>query len=191
MIHKLNRLIVFDPKREWATYSQKWLGRCRVIYSIDTLKKQLIKCWEQGFKFVYVPEFGRESADLSEICCYLYMIQAEFGITHSAKITILIDEAQEGIPTGTARDNPRHGALILARMGRSRGVNMIVCSQRLTTIDINIRANLSRVYIYRLAELSDIKAANEIIHNKDGLLKQANFSYFLRDENGLIKFYKK
>lgn len=184
-------MIIFDPKHEWAAYGQKWLGRCQVVYGIEAFKKSLVRLWGRGFKIVFVPSFGNEAAELSDVCRHLYMIQAEYGLTHAAKITILIDEAQEGIPSGTARDNPRHGALILARMGRSRGINMIVCSQRLTTVDINIRANLSRVYIYRMAELSDIKAANEIIRDKDGLLKQANFSYFLRDESGAIKFFKK
>ena len=64
-----------------------------------------------------------------------------------AKITVLIDEAQEGIPSGTSRLNPAHGALTIAKMGRDRGINMIVASQRIKTVDI-VYGQIYPVYTY-------------------------------------------
>jgi len=110
---------------------------------------------------------------------------------HSAKITLLVDEAQEGIPAGTSRLNPYHGALTIAKMGRDRGINLIVASQRIKTVDIGIRANLSAYFIFRLAELTDIKEANQFIMDLQGLMKQKNFSYYFKGLDGTVKFFEK
>ncbi len=191
IIAGLNRLVVFDPKREWEREGKKWLSGFVPVYSYADFCRVLRKKWanKRGFHIVYVPPFGAESDHLSAICATLYAWQAGYKKTHTAKITLFIDEAQEGIPAGTGRNNPQHGALILARMGRDRGVNMVVASQRITTVDIGIRANLSDYYIFRLAELTDIKAAAEIVRDKQKLLEMENYSYFYKAENGKINFF--
>ena len=68
---------------------------------------------------------------------------------------------------------------------------MIVASQRIKTVDIAIRSNLTGVYIFRLAELADINEANQIIMDKNALKTMANFDYFYKNETGQIKFFKK
>lgn len=163
------------------------------VYSYPEFVKVLRKKWanKTGFQIVYVPPFGEEVGHLSAVATTIYGYQSGYKTSHWAKITLFVDEAQEGVPSGTGRNNPTHGALLVARMGRDRGINLIVASQRINTVDIGIRANLSDYYIFRLAELTDIKLAADIVHDRQKLQKMANFQYFFKDEMGQIKFFEK
>lgn len=191
LIHNANRLIVFDSiLGEWRDNCKKWLSGGVAVYNLPDLKKEVLRRWYKGFRIVFVPSFAKEKKQLDEVACYILAIQDGFGITHKSKLTFFIDEAQECIPSGTAQTWANHGALMLARMGRKKGVNMVVASQRIKTVDINIRANLDFTYIFRLEELADINDANQIIHDKQGLLSMRNFDYFYK-AGGQIKFFKK
>lgn len=191
LIQSASRLIVFDSiLGEWRDNCKKWLAGGVVVYDLLSLKKEILKRWYKGFKVVFVPTFAKEKKQLDEVARYILAIQSGFGLTHHAKLTFLIDEAQECIPSGTAQTWANHGALMLARMGRKKGVNLLCLSQRLHTIDINIRANLDYTYFFRLEELSDINEATQIIHDKAGLLAMKNFDYYYK-AGGQIKFFKK
>lgn len=192
LVSKCNRLIVFDSiKREWTTAGKRWLPSFILCRNELELLRALKKNWQKGFQIVFCPEYGLEVAQLDAVGRMIWNAQSEYGIKHAAKITFFIDEAQEGVPSGLARDYPRHSVLMLSKMGRARGINMIVASQRIKTVDIAIRSNLSGVYIFRLAELADINEANQIIMDKKALLTMANYDYFFKDERGQIKFFKK
>ena len=67
---------------------------------------------------------------------------------------------------------------------------MIVASQRIKTVDINVRANLNGIYIFRLEELADINEANQIIQDKNGLLSMKDYEFYYKS-GGQIKFFKK
>ena len=175
---------------EWRDNHTKWLPRSVVVYSMPELYQVLKKKWSTGFRIVFVPTFGKESQQLDALAKYILQIQSGFGITHHANITFFIDEAQECIPAGTGLRNPSHGAIMLARMGRKKGVNMIVASQRIKTVDINVRANLNGIYIFRLEELADINEANQIIQDKNGLLSMKDYEFYYKS-GGQIKFFKK
>ena len=191
LISKCNRLIVFDSiLAEWRDNGRHWLPSVVCVDNVFDLKKAVLKRWYKGFKIVFVPTMGREKKQLDEVARYILAIQNGFGITHNAKLTFLIDEAQECIPSGTALTWPTHGAITLARMGRKKGINLLCLSQRIKTVDINLRANLNDTYIFRLEELADINEANQIIHDKTGLLAMKDFDYYLKS-GGQIKFFKK
>lgn len=191
LIENARRLIVFDSiLGEWRDNCKKWLEKGLWVDNLLDLKKAVLKRWYSGFKIVFVPKIGMEKRQLDEVARYILAIQDGYGLTHSAKLTFFIDEAQECIPSGTAQTWPNHGALMLARMGRKKGINLLCASQRIKTVDINVRANLSTTYIFRLEELSDINEANQIIHDKDGLLSMQNFDYYIKTD-GKIKFFKK
>lgn len=190
LVEQASRLIVFDSiLGEWRDNCKKWLSGGVAVDNLQDLKKAVLKWWYKGFKIVFVPTFSKEKKQLDEVARYILAIQDGYGITHKAKLTFLIDEAQECIPSGTAQTWANHGALMLARMGRKKGVNLIVASQRIKTVDINIRANLDYTYFFRLEELSDINEANQIIHDKEKLLTMKNFDYFYKS-GGQIKFVK-
>ncbi len=189
LITSCNRLIVFDPKQEWIR--EKWLKNRVIVQTIADFKRVMSKKFATGFHIVYVPNLSNAVKELSDLCSEIFKMQAGYKVQHMAKITVLIDEAQEGIPSGTSRLNPAHGALTIAKMGRDRGINMIVASQRIKTVDIGIRANLSGIYIFRLSELADINEATQIVRDKDKLLSMQNYSYFFKDLNGNINFFEK
>lgn len=192
IIKRCNRLIVFDSvKNEWAQKAGEWLGRGAVVcYTLQDLKAALVKRWRKGFKIVFVPPFGREIAALHEVASVIWQAQAGFGREHWAKITFFVDEAQEGAPAGLKQRYPAHGALRLAVMGRARGINFIVASQRIKSVDINIRSNLTGLYIFRLADLADVQEARRLLMGKNAG-EIPNYAYFYKDENGQINFFKK
>lgn len=193
LIGKINRLIVFDSiKNEWAQHAQEWLGRsCVVVSDISSLISVLQKKWQKGFRIVYQPQFGREIQSLDFVASLIWKVQAEFGITHNAKITLFVDEAQECAPSCLKYKFPTHGALRLAQMGRGRGINFIVASQRIKSVDINIRSNLTGIFIFRLSDLADIQEARRILLGKGDAGEIPNFAYYYKDENGRIKFFQK
>lgn len=191
LIKNCNRLIVFDSiLGEWRDNSKKWLPNSIVVDSLESLRMAVVKRWQKGFKIVFVPTFSKEKKQLDEVARFVLAIQSGFGVVHSAKLTFLIDEAQECIPSGTGQTWGNHGAIMIARMSRKKGVNAIFLSQRVKSVDINIRANLDATYIFRLEELADINEANQIIQDKQGLLSMRNFEYYYKS-GGLIKHVKK
>lgn len=193
LIRNTNRLIVFDSvKGEWAQKAQAWLGHAAVV--VDNLQdfiSVLQRKWQKGFKIVYRPQFGREILNLHEVAGIIWQAQAGFGIQHNAKITLFVDEAQEGAPAGLKFKIPNHGALRLATMGRGRGINFIVASQRIKSVDINIRSNLTGIFIFRLSDLADIQEARRILLGKGDAGEIPNFAYYYKDENGKINFFEK
>ena len=132
-----------------------------------------------------------EIKQLDAVCLVIWNVQSGFGIEHQAKITLLLDEAQEAAPSGLKQIQSNHGALMLSTMGRGRGINFIVCSQRLKSVDINIRSNLTGMFIFRLSDLSDIQEAKRLLLGRGDAGEIGNFSYFYKDENGRINFFEK
>ncbi len=192
LIKNCGRLIVFDPKQEWLREGRGWLKSPVIVSNLFEFKRAMQKKFSQpSFAIVYVPPLADASQHLSQLCNEIFKMQVGYKALHNAKITLLVDEAQEGIPAGTSRLNPYHGALTIAKMGRDRGINLIVASQRIKTVDIGIRANLSAYFIFRLAELTDIKEANQFIMDLQGLMKQKNFSYYFKGLDGTVKFFEK
>lgn len=181
LLTNVKRLIIFDSvKNEWAINGRKWLKRpVIVVNSGDSLNSHLKRRFKTPeFCIIFTPKFGEEIQQLNEVAKAVFMAQAEYGLTHNASITLFVEEAQEAIPSGLARKMPKHHALILARMGRARGINFVVASQRFKTVDITIRANLSRFYIFRLAELADIKEANNYVKDLNMLASLPNLTYY-------------
>ena len=125
LIGNCNRLIVFDSiKREWTTEGKAWLPNFSLVRDPVELFKTMRRRWTKGFQIVFCPKFDEEVKQLDSVCRMIWIAQSEYGITHKAKITLFIDEAQECVPSGIARDFPKHGALLLSKMGRARGITI-------------------------------------------------------------------
>lgn len=187
LIKDCRRLVIFDPKEEWLLKGSEWLsGKIDYVNSINTFFDILKKRWKTGFKIVFTPQTGREQIDASIISRMIYMSQS----ASSPNITLLIDEAQDAVPSGIAFKDPTNGVISIARKGRDRGINLIVVSQRVKAVDIAVRANLSYTYFFKLRELADLKEANQLINNFDALCSMENFDYFLIDKQSHKKFFK-
>lgn len=193
LIRNTNRIVVFDSvKQEWTQNCKSWLGRnAIVVLRIEDLRREIYRNWQKGFKIVFCPEFSKEVRQLDAVCNLIWQVQFGFGVAHNAKITLLVDEAQEAAPAGLKQVQSNHGALRMATMGRGKGVNFIVCSQRLKSVDINIRSNLTGLFLFRLSDLSDIQEAKRLLLGKGDAGEIANFDYYYKDENGIINFFKK
>jgi len=192
LISGCRRVVVFDSlKGEWAQNAKKWLGKDAVVVDAAGFFAVLYKKWHIGFKIVVMPTFSREIQDLHHVCSVIWCAQADFGVNHAAKLTLFIDEAQEGIPSGIKFKMPAHAALRLATMGRGKGVNMIVASQRIKSVDINIRSNLTGMFVFRLSDLADIQEARRLLLGQGDAGSIPNFAYYYKDENGKITFFEK
>ena len=187
LIKSSKRLVIYDPKEEWAYKASLWLGKCDLVNNFEAFLNVLSKKWKRGFKIVYTPRAGKEVSDLDKVAKVIYQAQT----MTSPQITLFVDEAQDGVPAGIGMRDPSNGVLAIARKGRDRGINLIVAAQRVKGVDIGIRANLSYCYFFRLRELADIKEANQLIHDIDGLLSMQNFEYWLIDKNGCKTFFPK
>lgn len=188
MIQNCRRLVVFDPKEEWLLHAPEWLtGKIDFCAGINDFYKLLQKRWKNGFKIIFTPETGREQIDASIIAKMIFTAQSYL----SPNITFFVDESQDVVPSGIAQREPTNGVIAIARKGRDRAINLILASQRVKSVDINVRANLSYVYFFKLRELSDLKEANQIVNDYDLLCKMRNFDYFLIDKQGRKKFFKK
>lgn len=187
LIKDSRRLVIFDPKEEWLIKGSEWLsGKVDYVNNINSFFDVLKKRWKNGFKIVFTPQTGREQIDASIIARMIYMSQS----IKSPNITLLIDEAQDAVPSGIAFKEPRNGIIEVARKGRDRGINLIAVSQRVKAVDIAIRANLSYTYFFKLRELSDLKEANQLVNDFQALCDMKNYDYFLIDKQGRKKFFK-
>ncbi len=189
LLTNVRRLIIIDPQREFmdnpTTTAKKATSRAEFI---AILKSNFLK---SNFAIIYCPKnLSSLKDDVDFIAKYIYGLQSAYGKGHFAKITLFIDEAQEAVPSGTYQKNPDNGVLLLARMGRKRGINLVIVSQRLNTVDINLRANLSDIFIFQLRELSDINSAKDIVFDKETLHNMKIYDYFHKSSNGEIKFYQ-
>lgn len=192
LVRNCGRLIVFDSiKGEWSQNAHSWLGNATVVDNFSDFIGVLQRKWQKGFKIVFRPQFGREMQNLHDLAGIIWQAQSGFGINHNAKITLFVDEAQECAPSGLKYKFPTHGALRLSQMGRGRGINFIVASQRIKSVDINIRSNLTGIFIFRLSDLADIQEARRVLLGKGDAGSIPNFAYFYKDENGQIKFFQK
>lgn len=188
LIKDCRRLVVFDPKEEWLLRGSAWLtGKVDYVNGINDFFDVLKRRWKKGFKIIYTPQTGREQSDLSIIAKMIYTAQSPT----SPNITLFVDEAQDGVPSGIAQRDPTNGVIAIARKGRDRGINLVVASQRVKTVDISIRANLSYTYFFKLRELADLKEANQLINDFSALSSMQNYDYFLIDKSGRKKFFKK
>lgn len=188
LIRNCNRLVIFDPKEEWMLHAPEWLsGKIDYCSGINDFFKILKKRWKNGFKIIYTPNNGREIMDASIIAKMIFAAQNYA----SPNITFFVDEAQDAVPSGIAQRDQSNGIIAIARKGRDRGINLILASQRVKSVDISVRANLSYIYYFKLRELADLKEANQLVNDFELLCNMQNFDYFLIDKQGRKKFFKK
>ncbi|MBQ8671617.1 MAG: hypothetical protein IJ525_03745 [Alphaproteobacteria bacterium] len=182
LVAKCQRLIVFDALDDFV-------GKFRRFTSLDDLKSYLIKNYVKGFRVAYVPPYGSEIKALSDLSKFIRELQTGFKIQqHNAKITLFVDELNLSFPLGLTRKKPDNGFGFLCNQGRHYGVNLIGVSQRMSLVDMPFRANLSDLYIFRLADWNDVKTAISMLGTpyKGGILNLQNYKYYYKNEQGIV-----
>lgn len=182
LIKSCQRLVVFDVLDDFV-------GKFRRFTSLDDLKVFLIKNYVKGFRAAYVPPYGSEARALSDLSEFLKNLQVGFKLRqHNAKVTLFVDELNRSFPLGLTKQKPLNGFGFLCNQGRHYGVNIIGVSQRVSMVDMPFRANLSDLYIFRLADFNDVKAAAAMIGSKyrPRILDLPNYKYIYKNENGVL-----
>lgn len=174
----LNRIIYFDPLAELTNSAG-----VKAFYDIEKLKNALKKDFITGFKFDFVPTFGREIKQLNELCYFLLELQTGYknGL-HLAQVTLFVDELDIAFPSGITQREPQNGFAYLCRRGRHYGINLIGISQRPHQVDICFRGNCSGVYWFRHAEPSDIDVATRAIGKeyRETIRNLSNYQYIYK-----------
>lgn len=182
LVKNCRRLIVFDSLDDFG-------GKLKRFDCLENIKIYLIKNYIKGFKCCYVPAAGREPQELSALCEFLKDLQKGFKFNqHASKLTLFVDELNLSYPLGISRAQPQNGFTFLNNQGRHYGINVVGVSQRMSLVDLPFRANLSDLFIFRLADYNDIKAACAMIGNKyrENLLNLPRFRYIYKSEIGEV-----
>lgn len=180
LVKDSRRLVVFDALDEFT-------GKFPRKTNLDELKVYLIKNYAKGFRVAYVPPFGSEPRALSDLCDFLRRLQSGFKYNqHAAKITLFVDELNRSFPLGYSRQKPANGFCFVCNQGRHYGINVVGCSQRMSQVDMPFRANLSDLFVFRLADYNDIKCAVAMVGVpfKQQLLELPNYKYIYKNEQG-------
>lgn len=182
LVKNIDRLVVFDPLDEFSYKFVKFTD-------IKTLKNAILKNYASGFKVRFVPNLGQAKKQLSEICIFLRQLQAGYKFSKfSSLVTLYVDELDLGFPLNESRADGNNGFYYLCCRGRHYGINIVGVSQRMSLVDLPFRANLSDMYIFRLADFNDIKSACAMIGNnyKSQIQVLQNYRYIYKNPHGEI-----
>lgn len=183
LITGCKRLVVFDPLDDFG-------GKFTRFTDLARLRDYLVKNYAAGFRVAFVPPPGGEPDALSAVCMLLKNLQTGFKFNrYQTKITLLCDELNLSFPLGYSRGNPANGFCFLCNQGRHYGINVIGVSQRMSLVDMPFRANLSDLFVFRLADFNDIKAATAMLGApyKPRILALQNYKYIYKNPEGVIK----
>lgn len=182
IIKNIDRLIVFDPLDEFGYKFVKFTD-------VNYLKSAITKNYARGFKVRFVPELSKAKEQLSQICIFLRELQAGYKFSKfNSMVTLFVDELDVGFPLNESKINGANGFYYLCCRGRHYGINIVGVSQRMSLVDLPFRANLSDLYLFRLADFNDIKNACAMIGSnyKSRLQALSNFQYLYKKPSGEI-----
>lgn len=179
LIAKKKNVIVIDPKEEISLsgYAKIKTKKDFILHLCECeAKKKNIKIIISGVDCVAVGDFA---------LTFVF----EHKTTGTEEITFFVDECQEFCPSGTARRDNYNPLLVVSRMGRSRGISLIVASQRINTVDINLRGNVNTLILFRQGEYSDAQAVKRMIGVD--LFNLPPREFYVKTDNGSVSHFKR
>ena len=182
LIKNCCRLIVVDVMDDFV-------GKFRRFTDLTELKRFCIYNYVKGFRVSYVPPYGAEVRALDELSLFVKNLQVGYKDNkHAAKVTLFVDELNRTFPLGYTRERPLNGFGFLCNQGRHYGVNIVGVSQRVSMVDMPFRANLSDLYLFRLSDYNDVKAATAMIGSqyRQRILELQNYNYIYKSDKGVI-----
>lgn len=187
LIKGLNRVIFFEPLADDLRRLQAQDG-FKVIAGLNNLLQEVRKRFSAGFKLGYYPTAGDEDSELSRLSVALMNLQAGYGFSHNAQVTLVVDELDLAFPSGISQRDSRNGFKNLCCRGRHTGINIIGLSQRMHLIDNVFRANCSAMYLFRHSEPADIDVGVKILgreyRGKFSTLR--NFEYIYKQSDKIF-----
>ena len=163
-------------------------GAAVIVADYDALRQYLIRNYAGGFRVSFRPEFGRERDQLDRLCKLLILLQYGYGFNHYAQVTLVVDELDEGFPSGIMQAMPKHGFGYLCKRGRHFGVNLLGLSQRTAQVDVVFRGNLSGCYFFRQADPIDLEKSIQMLGRDYAaeLRGLNNFDYIYKSGGGVL-----
>ena len=183
LVAKVNRLIAFDPLDDLTQIKTR-------ISDLEYLKKFVLKNYAKSFRVRFVPNLAKAKEQLSEISLFLRELQAGYKFNrHNALVTLFVDELDTSFPLNISRSMGENGFYFLCCRGRHYGINIVGNSQRMSLVDLPFRANLSDLFVFRLADFNDIKAATQMLGTpyRQRIIDLTNFKYIYKNPEGVIK----
>lgn len=176
-----NRVIFFDPLDDLPAKHR--------FTDINRLKQFLVKNYATGFRVAFVPDLGRAAAQLNEISQFLITMQNGFKFSDYAQlVTLFIDELDLSFPLNLSKRQPANKFYFLCCRGRHYGINIVGISQRMSQVDLPFRANLSDLFILRLADFNDINNAVNMLGAqwRDPVQNLKNYEYIYKGATGYV-----
>ena len=181
LVKSSNRVIFFDPLDDLPAKHR--------FTDINRLKQFLVKNYVTGFRVAFVPNLGSAAAQLNDISQFLITMQNGFKFSdYSQLVTLFIDELDLAFPLNLSKTQPGNKFYFLCCRGRHYGINIVGISQRMSQVDLPFRANLSDLFILRLADFNDIKnAVNMLGANwREPVQNLKNYEYIYKGSTGYV-----
>lgn len=181
LVKSSNRVIFFDPLDDLPAKHR--------FTNINRLKQFLVKNYVTGFRVAFVPNLGSAAAQLSEISQFLITMQNGFKFgDYSQLVTLFVDELDLAFPLNLSKKQSENKFYFLCCRGRHYGINIVGISQRMSQVDLPFRANLSDLFILRLADFNDINnAVNMLGQNwREPVQNLKNYEYIYKGSTGYV-----
>lgn len=161
----------------------------RSFESLPELQRYIMANYAKGFRVRYVPAFGEAISDLSQLSGWLLRLQEPYKRgSLSTQITLFVDELDLSFPLNISKRDAKNKFYFLCCRGRHYGINLVGVSQRMSLVDLPFRANLSDLFIFRLADYNDLSTAASMLGKpyKTTLSTLPNYKYIYKAPDGKI-----
>lgn len=181
LVKSSNRVIFFDPLDDLPAKHR--------FTDINRLKQFLVKNYVAGFRVAFVPNLGRAAEQLNDISQFLITMQNGFKFSdYSQLVTLFVDELDLSFSLNLSKTQPDNKFYFLCCRGRHYGINIVGISQRMSMVDLPFRANLSDLFILRLADFNDIKNAVNMLGSqwREPVQNLKNHEYIYKGSTGYV-----
>lgn len=154
-IKGLQRVIVFDPNREYAAEK---MVECTTV---EDVRLAMRAKWKT-FRIAYVPPPGKEPRALSQLCRFLIKAQEPFKSGKCGLCTLVVEEMNLSFPVHGG-DAKSPGFAEVCSRGRHSGIEVLGLSQRIAEVSTRFRGNCTETVVLRQQGARDVAAAAETI----------------------------
>lgn len=177
---KIKRLISVDPLDNLSG---------RKFTSLQELQRYIVANYAKGFRVRFVPSLVGAVSELSQLSGFLLRLQEPYKQGKlSTQTTLFVDELDICFPLNVSKRDPDNKFYYLCCRGRHYGINIVGVSQRMSLVDLPFRANLSDLFIFRLADFNDLSTAAAMVGKpyKSTLQTLPNYKFVYKSPDGKI-----
>ena len=161
----------------------------RAFTSLQELQRYIMANYAKGFRVRYIPDMGEAISDLSQLSGWLLRLQEPYKRgSLSTQITLFVDELDLSFPLNISKRDAKNKFYFICCRGRQWGINIVGISQRMSLVDLPFRANLSDLFVFRLADYNDLSTAAAMLGKpyKETVRALPNYKYIYKAPDGKI-----